>query len=93
MYFNFGIHISSKGLLYTFGSGALASGVGYTIWYQVVPKLKPSIAAVCQLSVPIWAALGGILLVNEPISLHLAVSASIILGGILLVILAKQNNA
>ena len=93
MYFSLGINISSKGLLYTFGSGALASGVGYTIWYQVLPKLKPSIAAVCQLSVPIWATLGGILVVNEPISLHLVVSASVIIGGILLVILAKQNDA
>jgi drug/metabolite transporter (DMT)-like permease len=89
MYFSFGIDISLKGVLYTFGSGALASGVGYTIWYQVLPKLKPSIAALCQLSVPIWAALGGILLVNEPIDLHLAVTALVILGGILLVILAK----
>tara|TARA_B110000240_G_scaffold194067_1_gene241004 strand:+ start:3147 stop:4007 length:861 start_codon:yes stop_codon:yes gene_type:complete len=92
MYFSLGIDISSKGLLYTFGSGALASGVGYTIWYQVLPKLKPSIAAVCQLSVPIWAALGGILLVEEPINFHLTVSASVILGGILLVILAKKKR-
>ena len=90
MYFSFGIGISLQGLLYTFGSGALASGIGYTVWYQVIPKLKPSIAAVCQLSVPIWAALGGIVLVNEPIDIHLAVSASVILGGILLVILAKK---
>ena len=92
MYFNFGIDISLKGLFYTIGSGALASGVGYTIWYQVLPKLKPSIAAVCQLSVPIWAALGGVLLVDEPIDLHLAVSACVILGGILLVILAKKKS-
>jgi len=93
MYFSFGINISLKGLLYTFCSGALASGVGYTIWYQVMPKLKPSIAAVCQLSVPIWAALGGIMLVNEPIDLHIAASASVILGGILLVILAKKKSS
>jgi drug/metabolite transporter (DMT)-like permease len=92
MYINFGIDISLKGLLYTFGSGALASGVGYTLWYQVLPKLKPSIAAVCQLSVPIWAALGGVVLVDEPIHLHLAVSASVILGGILLVIMAKKRH-
>ena len=92
MYFSFGIDISLKGLLYTLGSGALASGVGYTVWYQVLPKLKPSIAAVCQLSVPIWAALGGILLVNEPIDSHLVISASVILGGILLVILTKKHS-
>lgn len=91
-YFSIGIDISLRGLLYTFASGALASGVGYSLWYLVLPKLKPSIAAVSQLSVPIWAALGGILLVNEPIDLHLGVSACVILGGILLVILAKKNT-
>ena len=93
MYCSFGINVSLKGLLYTFCSGALASGLGYTIWYQVMPKLKPSIAAVCQLSVPIWAALGGIMLVNEPIDLHIAASAAVILGGILLVILAKKKSS
>lgn len=92
-YFYFDMNISTQGLLYTIASGALASGVGYTLWYQVLPKLKPSIAAVSQLSVPIWAALGGIVLVNEPIDLHLAISAIVILGGILLVILAKNNRA
>jgi drug/metabolite transporter (DMT)-like permease len=92
MFFPLGIDISSKGLLYTLGSGALASGLGYTIWYQVLPNLKPSIAAVCQLSVPIWATLGGVILVNEPIDLHLLVSASMILGGILVVILVKKKR-
>ena len=91
MYFSFGIDISLKGFLYTLGSGALASGMGYTIWCQVLPKLKPSITAVCQLSVPIWAALGGILLVNEPVNIHLVISTAVILGGILLVILAKKQ--
>ena len=86
MYFSFGINISLKGLIYT-----LCSGVGYTIWYQVLPKLKPSITAVCQLSVPIWAALGGTLLVNEPVDSHLVISTLVILGGILLVILAKKT--
>ena len=84
--------MSVQGLLYTLASGALASGVGYTVWYQVLPHLKPSIAAASQLSVPIWAAVGGILLVKEPLDLHLTVSASVILGGILLVILAKKKH-
>ena len=92
IYFTTGIQLSLFGWLYTIGSGAVASGVGYSVWYAVLPRLKPSIAAVSQLSVPIWAALGGVLLIAEPIDLHLAVSASVILGGILLVILAKQNG-
>lgn len=87
-----GLAITPMGWLYTIASGALASGVGYAIWYLVLPNLAPSIAAVCQLSVPIWAAAGGILLVNEPIDMHLAISATVILGGILLVILAKAKR-
>jgi drug/metabolite transporter (DMT)-like permease len=91
IYFTTGLQMSLQGGLYTIASGALASGVGYAVWYAVLPHLKPSIAAVSQLSVPIWAALGGVLLVAEPINLHLTLSASVILGGILLVILAKNN--
>lgn len=93
VYFYFGMDISTKGLFYTMLSGALASGLGYSVWYHVLPKLKPSIAAVSQLSVPIWAAIGGIVLVEESLSFHLTVSASIILGGIMLVILAKNKHA
>jgi drug/metabolite transporter (DMT)-like permease len=92
VYFSTGLQISLQGWLYTIGSGAIASGVGYSVWYAVLPHLKPSIAATSQLSVPIWAALGGVLLVAEPIAIHLAVSASAILGGILLVILVKQKK-
>lgn len=92
IYFTSGFEVSLQGWVYTICSGALASGVGYSVWYAVLPHLKPSIAAVSQLSVPIWAALGGMLLVAEPIDLHLTVSGSVILGGILLVILAKQKG-
>jgi drug/metabolite transporter (DMT)-like permease len=92
VYFSTGLGISLQGWLYTIGSGALASGVGYSVWYAVLPHLKPNIAAVSQLSVPIWAGLGGVLLVAEPIDLHLTVSSSVILGGILLVILAKKKG-
>ncbi|MFT4938854.1 MAG: drug/metabolite transporter (DMT)-like permease [Paraglaciecola sp.] len=82
--------LSTQGIAYAIGSGALASGVGYAIWYQALPLLNPSLAAVSQLSVPILAALGGLLLVNEPIDSHLVASGSIILSGILLVILARR---
>lgn len=91
-YFTTGLELSLQGWLYTIGSGALASGVGYSVWYAVLPHLNPNIAAVSQLSVPIWAGLGGVLLVAEPIGLHLAISACVILGGILLVILAKLKG-
>lgn len=86
-------NLSWQGIIYAIGSGALASGMGYAIWYQVLPLLSPSVAAVCQLSVPILAAFGGLLLVNEPIESHLLASGAIILSGILLVILAPKTKA
>ncbi|MGJ8679029.1 DMT family transporter [Paraglaciecola sp.] len=89
MYLTSTLDISLAGLVYTIISGAIASGLGYALWYLVLPDLKASIAAVSQLSVPIWAALGGLIFVVEPISLHILTSSVIILGGILLVILSR----
>ena len=84
--------LSLQGIAYAIGSGALASGVGYAIWYQVLPLMNASVAAASQLSVPILAAFGGLLLVKEPIDSHLVASGSIILSGILLVILARRTR-
>ncbi|WP_353506888.1 DMT family transporter [Aliiglaciecola sp. LCG003] len=82
--------IQLEGVVYAILSGTLTSGIGYAIWYQVLPYLRANIAAVCQLSVPIIAALGGILLLNETFSIRLLVASISILGGIILVIKAKQ---
>jgi drug/metabolite transporter (DMT)-like permease len=85
--------ISYWGITYAIASGALASGLGYALWYLVLPELPKSVAAVCQLSVPIWAALGGTIFISEEITWHLLVSACIILGGILLVLLCQFRRS
>jgi drug/metabolite transporter (DMT)-like permease len=85
-------NLTFEGVSYALASGALASGIGYAIWYQVLPKLDSSVAAVCQLSVPIIAAFGGVLLVAEPITTHLLFSSIAILGGMLLVIMGKKSK-
>jgi len=84
-------HISPEGIVLATISGGLTSGIGYTIWYIALGGLGATQAAVVQLSVPIIAALGGLLLVSEPISLHLTLSALLILGGILIVILGRYT--
>jgi drug/metabolite transporter (DMT)-like permease len=84
--------LSNQAIGYAVVSGALTSGLAYALWYQVLPKLHTSVAAVCQLSVPIWAGLGGVLLVGEVLELHLLISASIILGGILLVVVGRSSK-
>ncbi|EXJ11432.1 MULTISPECIES: DMT family transporter [Nitrincola] len=80
----------SAGFWYAVASGALASGLGYAIWYTALPALKSTTAATVQLSVPVIAAVGGILLLNEDLSLRLVVASVAILGGIALVILEKK---
>src|SRR5690606_11312754 len=76
----------NSGFWYAVASGAIASGVGYAIWYTVLPFLRSTEAATVQLSVPVIAAVGGIILLDEPITLRLVVASSAILGGIALVI-------
>jgi len=83
--------LDSSGVAYALGSGALASGLGYVIWYVVLPELKSTTAATVQLSVPAIAAIGGILLLGEALNLRLAIAAMAILGGIAMVILWKTR--
>ena len=75
-----------SGIAYAIASGAIASGIGYAIWYSVLPALKATHAATVQLSVPVIAALGGILFLGEAVSLRLVLASIAILGGIALVI-------
>jgi len=84
--------IDRAGLIYAVLSGALASGLGYVIWYSVLPKLKATSAATVQLSVPVLAASGGILLLGEPLTLRFLLAASAVLSGIALVVLEKRDT-
>ncbi len=86
-------HLSfdNAGIVYAVLSGALTSGIGYAIWYQVLPSLRSTTAATVQLSVPVIAAAGGILLLGEPLGWRLLVASFAILVGIMLVIHQKQQ--
>ncbi len=83
--------LDSAGFWCAVASGALTSGIGYSIWYTVLPALKATKAATVQLSVPVIAALGGVVFLGEPITLRLLLASVAILGGIALVILEKQR--
>jgi len=80
---------SASGIGYAVASGALASGLGYAIWYAALPSLRATTAATIQLSVPILAALGGVALLGEPLSLRFALAALAVLGGIALFVLGR----
>ena len=79
-------HITHNGITLAILSGALASGVGYTIWYSALPYLTATRAATVQLSVPIIAAISGVLLLAEPVTPRLILASTAVLGGVYLTI-------
>lgn len=87
-----GVSLDPAGVGYAVASGALASGMGYAVWYTALPALQATSAATVQLSVPVIAALGGIVFLGESLTLRLVLASVAILGGIALVIFEKQRS-
>jgi len=81
--------VDPTGALYAVLSGALTSGLGYVLWYAALPRLRATSAATVQLSVPAIAALGGAVLLAEPVTVRLLVASVAVLGGIALTIRSK----
>jgi len=82
---------TSTGVALAVASGALASGVGYAIWYAALPALTATRAALVQLLVPVLAAAGGVALLSEAIPLRLPVAAALVLGGVALAVTVKSS--
>jgi drug/metabolite transporter (DMT)-like permease len=87
------MHLDSLGITYAVISGAITSGLGYVIWYAALAGLKAASAATVQLSVPVLAATGGILLLGEPITLRYGIASIAVLGGIFLVIIERRPTS
>jgi drug/metabolite transporter (DMT)-like permease len=79
-----------RGLALAVASGALASGLGYAIWYAALKQIGTHTAAVSQLSVPVMTAIAGVLLLAEPLDWPTVVGGACILGGIALVIRRRR---
>jgi drug/metabolite transporter (DMT)-like permease len=78
--------------LYAVASGAVASGLGYAIWYAALPMLTRTRAAIVQLTVPAIAALGGIVFIGESLTPRLLVATLAIIGGIALALLTAARR-
>ena len=78
--------VSPRGVALAVISGALTSGLGYVLWYAALPALSATSAATIQLSVPAIAAIGGAMLLAEPITPRLLLASAAVLGGIALTI-------
>lgn len=76
-------HVTAEGAGLAVVSGAVTSGIGYALWYSVVPRLGAARAGVLQLSVPLIAALGGVLL-GEAVGLRFVLAAGLVLAGVAL---------
>ncbi|HEX8076572.1 MAG TPA: DMT family transporter [Chthoniobacterales bacterium] len=87
------IKFDGAGIAYAVISGAIASGLGYAIWYTALPALKATAAATVQLSVPVLTAAGGILFLAESFTLRFALASAAVLGGIFLVIVERKPAA
>ncbi len=85
------IQVSAKGVLLAVLSGAMASGVGYVVWYAALRGLTATRAAAVQLCVPVLAALGGVIFLSEDISMRLLLSAIMVLGGVGLAVVGREH--
>jgi drug/metabolite transporter (DMT)-like permease len=83
--------ISGRGIILAVLSGALTSGIGYAVWYAVLPALTVLKASVVQLTVPALASIAGWIILSEPITVSTGVSTLLILGGIALVFTRRQS--
>ncbi|KPZ58137.1 EamA-like transporter family protein [Pseudoalteromonas sp. P1-13-1a] len=82
--------VSIEGVLLACASGAIASGIGYSIWYVAMPLLKSTQAAVVQLCVPVLAAFAGVIFLSEQLTFEFLIASSLILGAVLVFILNKK---
>ena len=86
-------HLSPAGVAYAIASGAIASGCGYVIWYAALRGLTAGRAATVQLSVPVFAAIGAVILLSEPITMRLVLASAATLGGVALVLAQRAAPA
>ncbi len=84
---------SMAGLWLAVLSGAVTSGLGYALWYHVLPGLGATRAAVAQLSVPVIAIAGGALLLGEAVSLRVVLASLLVLGGVAIANYARTRRS
>jgi drug/metabolite transporter (DMT)-like permease len=84
------VKVSTAGIALAIASGAVTSGLGYVVWYAALRKLTALRAATVQLSVPLIAALGGVVLLSETFTPRLAIASAAMLGGIAVVLASRS---
>jgi drug/metabolite transporter (DMT)-like permease len=83
--------VTARGAVLAAVSGAVTTGLGYCVWYAVLPSLGAARGAIVQLSVPVIAAAGAIVLLDEPLRRPVAIGGAIILGGLALALWQRRR--
>lgn len=86
-------HASFEGWVLASICGGITSGLGYALWYLVLPQLLGNIAAIVQLSVPVIALLGGALLLGEALSLMVILATILVVTGIAVAVTSQSSQA
>ncbi|MEO9458053.1 MAG: DMT family transporter [Lentilitoribacter sp.] len=81
------------GVILAIASGAITSGMGYALWYKVLPQLTATRASIVQLTVPVVAGIGGLIFLSEPLTFRFVLASALILGGVAISIVMKANRA
>ncbi|MGI9389610.1 MAG: DMT family transporter [Boseongicola sp.] len=84
--------MTATGALLAILSGAVTSGLGYALWYSVLPRLDTAVAALAQLTVPVIAVLGGVILLSETATTRLILASIVVLGGVALGVIGGQRR-
>ena len=93
MFWSGHFHANAYGILLAVISGALASGLGYVLWYMTLQRITATEASVTQLAVPAVTALGGVLFLNEVLTARLLVATIIVIGGIAVTIVGRKDSS
>ena len=87
------VEINTHGVIVAMVAGAITSGLGYALWYTVLPKLASTEAAVAQLTVPVIAMAGGMVLLGEDLSLRFVLASMLVLGGVALSVIRPRRRS
>ncbi len=82
--------VTTRGAVLAAVSGTITTGLGYCVWYAVLPSLGAARGAIVQLAVPVFASLGAIVLLDEPLRRDVAIGGAIILGGLALALWQRR---
>lgn len=86
------IHLTPIGVGMAVFSGGITSALGYILWYKALPRISSSLASAAQLLVPLLAAFAATWLINEPITLRFIIAAALMIGGLALVLIGRNQH-